>query len=84
MIVGDQVMIGGNIITRITNDAREEEMENNVNEVNTMVGNLRNMAIDMADQVETQNQQLDRIKNMAASNDARISEANKRATKLLT
>lgn len=34
-------------INRYTNDAREDEMENNMEQVSTMVGNLRNMAIDM-------------------------------------
>ena len=46
---------------RITNDAREDEMENNMGQVATMVGNLRNMAIDMGGEIETQNRQLDRI-----------------------
>jgi hypothetical protein len=30
---------------RVTNDAREDEMDENVQQVATMVGNLRNMAI---------------------------------------
>ena len=30
---------------RITNDAREDEMDENIQQVSTMVGNLRNMAI---------------------------------------
>lgn len=46
---------------RITNDAREEEMEGNMAQVSTMVGNLRNMAIDMGSEIENQNRQLDRI-----------------------
>ena len=28
-------------------DAREDEMEENMGQVNTMIGNLRNMALDM-------------------------------------
>ena len=32
---------------RITNDDREEEMEENMQQVSTMIGNLRNMAADM-------------------------------------
>lgn len=46
---------------RITKDARESEMENNMGEVSTMIGNLRNMAIDMGSEIENQNNQLDRI-----------------------
>ncbi|KAJ6637267.1 Synaptosomal-associated protein 25 [Pseudolycoriella hygida] len=48
-------------IGRITNDAREEEMEENMGQVNTMIGNLRNMALDMGSELENQNKQIDRI-----------------------
>lgn len=48
-------------IFRITNDAREDEMDENIAQVSTMVGNLRNMAIDMSTEVSNQNRQLDRI-----------------------
>lgn len=46
---------------RITNDAREDEMEENMGQVNTMIGNLRNMALDMGSELENQNRQVDRI-----------------------
>ena len=49
------------MIFRITNDAREDEMENNVVEVAGMIGNLRNMAIDMGSEITAQNRQVDRI-----------------------
>ena len=52
---------------RITKDARESEMENNMGEVSTMIGNLRNMAIDMGSEIENQNNQLDRINAKVAS-----------------
>lgn len=81
--VGDNAMMTGGYITRITNDAREEEMENNVSEVGTMVGNLRNMAVDMGNEIESQNKQLDKVNQKALSNQGRIQEANKRANKLL-
>lgn len=48
-------------IAKITNDARETEMEENMGQVNTMIGNLRNMAIDMGSELENQNRQIDRI-----------------------
>lgn len=48
-------------IFRITNDARETEMEENMTHVNTMVGNLRNMAIDMGSELENQNRQINVI-----------------------
>ena len=53
---------------RITNDDREEEMEENMQQVSTMIGNLRNMAADMGTEVENQNKQLDRINLKVCTN----------------
>lgn len=36
-------------------------MEENVGQVNTMIGNLRNMALDMGSELENQNRQIDRV-----------------------
>ena len=47
---------------RITNDAREDEMEENLQQVSTMIGNLRNMACDMGNEIGNQNAQIERIK----------------------
>jgi archaellum component FlaC len=47
---------------RINNDAREDEMEDNLQQVSTMIGNLRNMACDMGNEIENQNNQIERIK----------------------
>jgi synaptosomal-associated protein 25 len=79
---------GGGIITtqyiaKITKDAREDEMEENMGQVPTMIGNLRNMAIDMGQEIGSQNCQLDRINQKAESNKNRIQGANERAQKLL-
>ena len=52
---------------RITNDAREDEMEENMGQVNTMIGNLRNMALDMGSELENQNRQIDRINRKVSS-----------------
>nr|KAG5712808.1 hypothetical protein BaRGS_007405 [Batillaria attramentaria] len=73
----------GGYITRVMNDAREDEMEQNMIEVSGMVGNLRNMAVDMGNEIGSQNRQLDRINQKGMSNETRITEANKRATKIL-
>lgn len=70
-------------IVRITNDAREGEMEENMGQVNTMIGNLRNMAIDMGSELENQNNQIDRINRKGESNESRIAAANQRAHQLL-
>lgn len=42
-------------------DAREDEMEENMGQVNTMIGNLRNMALDMGSELENQNRMIERI-----------------------
>lgn len=70
-------------IGKITNDARENEMEENMGQVNTMIGNLRNMAIDMGSELENQNRQVDRINRKGESNETRIAVANERAHDLL-
>lgn len=73
----------GGYIAKITNDAREDEMEENMSQVNTMIGNLRNMAIDMGSELENQNRQIDRINRKGESNETRIAVANQRAHDLL-
>ncbi|KAG7167925.1 Synaptosomal-associated protein 25-like, partial [Homarus americanus] len=73
----------GGYIGRITNEAREDEMEDNMGQVNTMIGNLRNMAIDMGSEIENQNRQVNRINLKAGSNTARVNMANERAGSLL-
>ena len=51
----------GPYIQRINNDAREDEMEDNMQAVGSVLGNLKNMAADMGDEISRQNKQLDRI-----------------------
>lgn len=80
---GNGVGPSGGFITKITNDAREDEMENNLVEVSGMIGNLRNMAVDMGNEIESQNRQVDRISSKATSVNDRIDTANKRAIKIL-
>jgi len=80
---GSGMVTSGGYIGKITNDAREEEMEDNMGQVSTMVGNLRNMAIDMGSEIENQNRQLDRINQKGSSNTERVGVAVERANKLL-
>lgn len=75
--------ISTSYIAKITKDAREDEMEDNMGQVSTIIGNLRNMAIDMGSEISSQNSQLDRINQKAESNKNRIQGANERAQKLL-
>ena len=48
-------------VNRITNDAREDEMDENLVQVSSMIGNLRNMAIDMGNEIENQNNLITRV-----------------------
>uniref|UniRef100_A0A915JWL6 t-SNARE coiled-coil homology domain-containing protein n=1 Tax=Romanomermis culicivorax TaxID=13658 RepID=A0A915JWL6_ROMCU len=58
-------------------------MDENVMQVSSMVGNLRNMAIDMGTEIGNQNRQLDRINMKTESNQGRVGAAQARTTKLI-
>lgn len=73
----------GPYIKRITNDAREDEMEENLEAVGSIIGNLKNMAVDMGNEIDKQNKTIDRITDKADMNKVRIDEANVRANKLI-
>lgn len=73
----------GGYVTRILNDAREDEMDENLGQVDNMLGNLRNMALDMGSEIENQNKQIDRINAKSDANNARMDGVNKRANILL-
>ena len=55
------VMADGPMIQRINNDAREDEMEDNLQAVGGMLSGLKNMAQDMNSELDKQNKQLDRM-----------------------
>ena len=82
-MAGEEGMPTGGYITRITNDDREVEMDDNLQLVSSYLGNLKNMALDMGDTIENQNKQLDRIadKNEVALD--RVGAATKRTEKIL-
>ncbi|XP_069464416.1 synaptosomal-associated protein 25-like isoform X1 [Ambystoma mexicanum] len=79
----ERMNLTGGFIRRVTNDARENEMDDNLEQVGGVIGNLRHMALDMGNEIDTQNRQIDRIMEKADSNKSRIDEANQRATKML-
>ncbi len=54
-------------VFRVTNDARETEMDDNLEQVGGIIGNLRHMALDMGNEIDTQNRQIDRIMDMVRS-----------------
>uniref|UniRef100_M4ANA4 Synaptosomal-associated protein n=1 Tax=Xiphophorus maculatus TaxID=8083 RepID=M4ANA4_XIPMA len=73
----------GPYINRVTNDAREDEMEENLQAVGGIIGNLKDMALNMGNEIDQQNAHIDRINNKADMNKLRIDEANARANKLI-
>jgi len=73
----------GSYIQRINNDAREDEMEENMQAVGGILGNLKNMAQDMGDEIGRQNKQLDTIGGKAAHVGVKVDNANTRTEKLL-
>ena len=73
----------GAFVAKITNDDREVEMEENMEQVSAMVGNLRNMANDMGNELERQNVQVDRINLKAGSDITRVKMANDTAAQLM-
>ncbi|KAM6960944.1 LOW QUALITY PROTEIN: synaptosomal-associated protein 23-like [Aplochiton taeniatus] len=73
----------GPYVKRVTNDAREDEMEENLEQVGSIIGNLKSMALDMGGEIDKQNKQIDGITSKADMNKARIDEANIRANKLI-
>ncbi|XP_023327624.1 synaptosomal-associated protein 25 [Eurytemora carolleeae] len=92
---GDQKVVGagppppatelrdGAFVATILCDAREEEMEENMEQVSAMIGNIRNMSNDMNTALVRQNQTLDRINAKAGSDITRVKMANERAAALM-
>jgi len=72
----------GAFVAKILCDDREEEMEENMEQVSAMVGNIRNMANDMNTALVRQNQTLDRINDKSGSDIQRVKMANERAAAL--
>eukprot|EP00112_Aurelia_sp_Birch-Aquarium-sp1_P014889 Seg3247.1 transcript_id=Seg3247.1/GoldUCD/mRNA.D3Y31 product="Synaptosomal-associated protein 25" protein_id=Seg3247.1/GoldUCD/D3Y31 len=73
----------GGYIQRVTNDAREDEMDDNLGQVAGIVGNLKAMAMDMGTELDSQDVRIDRITDKTSANESRIDNANKRARDIL-
>jgi len=82
-VMGNGAMPQGPQVARITKDAKEDEMEENLGQVNTMIDNLRNMAIDMGSEMDSQNRMLTRLQDKAGSNKTMVEAANDRTGKML-
>ncbi|XP_031159941.1 SNARE_SNAP25N and SNARE_SNAP23C domain-containing protein isoform X1 [Sander lucioperca] len=79
----EQMIMSGGYIRRVTNDAREDEMEENLTHVGSIIGNLKSMALDMGNEIDTQNVQIERIQGKAILNVSRIDAANQKANNLM-
>uniref|UniRef100_A0A3B3YUP2 Synaptosomal-associated protein n=1 Tax=Poecilia mexicana TaxID=48701 RepID=A0A3B3YUP2_9TELE len=79
----EQMMMSGGHIRRVTDDAREDEMEENLAHVGSIMGNLKSMALDIGNELESQKDQIDRIREAANLNVSRIDAANQKANNLM-
>ncbi|CAF4376407.1 unnamed protein product [Rotaria socialis] len=82
-MANDEGMPQGGYITRITNDDRETEMDDNLQLVSSYLGNLKNMALDMGETIEGQNKVIDRIAEKSEVGIVRVDAANKRTKDLI-
>ena len=80
---GEGGVSGEDYMERIVDDAREDEMEYNMQVVNNLLGSLKTKAEVIQVEVDRQNKQLDKtdVKTLGAGE--RIRKANKRAENLL-
>jgi len=74
----------GGFVAKITNDAREVEMEDNLGDISNMVTSLKHMANDLGSEITNQNKQIDRINALGEENVSSISVANTKAREMLT
>ncbi|KAF7653496.1 hypothetical protein LDENG_00082260 [Lucifuga dentata] len=79
----EQMIMSGGYIGRVTNDAREDEMEENLTHVGSIIGNLKSMAQDMGNEIDTQKDQIERIRGKAILNVSRIDVANQKTNNLM-
>jgi synaptosomal-associated protein 25 len=70
-------------VTRITNDDRETEMDDNLQLVHSYLGNLKNIALDMNDTITNQNGQIERITHKTDVGNDRVTAANKQTQAIL-
>ena len=70
-------------MAKITNDAKEEEMEDNLDQVSHAIENLGNMANDIGGVLENHNALLGRVNEKAGSDIIRVKMANNKAAALM-
>lgn len=73
----------GQYITHITNDAREDEMDQNLHQVSGMVSELHAIALDMNKEINSHNKILERIDQKTDANQSQLAEAQKKADRIV-
>ncbi|CAL8128532.1 unnamed protein product [Orchesella dallaii] len=73
----------GRFVTKITGDAKEDEMEQYLEQVNSSLGNMKNLAISIGNEIEASNKKLDVITEMTQINDTMIHRSTQRVEKQL-
>eukprot|EP00731_Ephydatia_muelleri_P027791 Em0019g664a len=73
----------GPIINKVTNDAREDEMEDNLQAVSDVLTNLKGIATEMGSELDRQNNQIDRLGNKMDANQGHLDRARQRVNKQL-
>ncbi|CAF1234428.1 unnamed protein product [Adineta steineri] len=82
-MIGEEGMHSKRYVTRITNDDREEEMDDNLQLVDDYIGTLKNIALDMGDTITKQTKKLDVISKKTEDGITRVDASNKRTQNLL-
>ena len=73
----------GGLIDRLTDDFREDEMEENLQDVNSVIHELRTMAMEQGSTLDQQNQQISRIQEATGASEERIHGVNQRMQAML-
>ncbi|CAG2205446.1 HSPA1s [Mytilus edulis] len=68
---------------QIIEKEKERDMDQNLGDIASMLGDLRHMALDMGAEISKQNAQVDRISTKSLASDSRIQAANKKAMRIL-
>lgn len=75
---GSSKQAQGPFIKRVTDDDREDEMEENLQAVSDVLGNLKGIATEMGGELDRQNKQLERVDRKADVNVVHLDQANRR------
>eukprot|EP00730_Choanoeca_flexa_P006111 TRINITY_DN12085_c4_g1_i2.p3 TRINITY_DN12085_c4_g1~~TRINITY_DN12085_c4_g1_i2.p3 ORF type:complete len:216 (+),score=57.83 TRINITY_DN12085_c4_g1_i2:6535-7182(+) len=74
---------GGRYVESIVGDAREDEMNENMGVVHNVLGDLKAQAMAMGEELDDQNEMIDRINDKTASNVDRVQAASDRTAVLI-